>query len=236
MNFNQNLLEEILCKYKDSGYKFISFHDDVEKKRNVILRHDIDFDIQKALLIAELEEKLDIRSTFFFLLRSDSYNFFEKKNIDTVMKISSFGHEISIHLDPTLYTDVEEGLRSEINLFHSATGLRPKIISFHRPSEKYLKSNHNIIDIPHTYLDKFFKDINYIADSGGGFFYDNPIESENFKKQLSLQLLIHPIWWTTEGKTNIEKIKNYLKTREEKFSKHFARNCKPWKDFLSNNK
>tara|TARA_X000000368_G_scaffold415632_1_gene407774 strand:+ start:801 stop:1511 length:711 start_codon:yes stop_codon:yes gene_type:complete len=236
MNFNQKLLEEILCKYKDSGYKFISFHDEIEKERNVILRHDIDFDIPKALLIAELEEKLDISSTFFFLLRSDSYNFFEKKNIDAVMRISSLGHEISIHLDPTLYIGIEDGLRSEINLFRSVTGLKPRIISFHRPSEKYLNSNQNIIDLPHTYLDKFFKDINYIADSGGGFFYDHPVESQSFEKQLSLQLLIHPIWWTTEGETNIDKIKNYLKTREEKFSKHFARNCKPWNNFLTNKK
>ncbi len=234
MNFNEDSFIEILTKYKSSGYKFISFHDEIEEKHNVILRHDIDFDIQKALIIAEIEKDHDIQSTFFFLLRSDSYNFSEKSNLSAVKKIAMMGHEISIHLDPTLYSNIEDGLQFEVNLFKSMTDIQPKIISFHRPSEKYLNSDVPILNLPHTYQKKFFKDIDYIADSGGGFFYDHPLDSNIFKKGLSLQLLLHPIWWTTEGNTNIDKIKNYLKTRDMGFSEHFAKNCKPWNNYISN--
>ena len=42
----------------------------------IFLRHDIDFSIQDALIIAEKEKKLGVKSTFFFMLTSNMYNIF----------------------------------------------------------------------------------------------------------------------------------------------------------------
>lgn len=233
MNFNIELYEQIIKLYQQAGYDFIDFHGELNPQNKIILRHDIDFDVKKSLEIAHLENKLEVIATYFFLLRSDSYNFCEESNLQAIKEIAALGHEVSIHFDPTLYSDLENGMKFEIQLFRLLTGLEPKIVSFHRPSQFFLDHDDPFFGLPHTYQDKFFKDIKYIADSAGGFFYDDPIDCQAFKNRDSIQFLTHPIWWTTPGKTNIEKIKNYLSANGGEFSKHFAKNCKPWKKYLA---
>ena len=231
MNFNLESLKNIYESYLVNDYIFIDFHSEIDQKKNIILRHDIDFDIEKAHQVAKLESDMGITSTFFFLLRSDSYNFLEKKNLDYVLDIKNKGHEISIHYDPTLYSDFYDGLENELFLFEKITGVNPRIISFHRPSKQILDNNSDILGLPHTYQDKYFKDIKYISDSGGGFFYDDPINCPEFKNNFSIQLLIHPIWWTTKGNNNIEKIKEYISSSNEELSLHIEKNCIPWRKF-----
>ena len=60
--------ENFLSKFKKNDYIFKFFHQKIFKKRNIILRHDVDFDTDYALNIAKIEKKLKIKSTFFFLL------------------------------------------------------------------------------------------------------------------------------------------------------------------------
>ena len=51
------------------------FNEKIKNKFNIILRHDIDFDVDYALKMAKMENKLNIKSTyFFFLLKSNFYN------------------------------------------------------------------------------------------------------------------------------------------------------------------
>ena len=235
MNFNLNNYIKIIQEYKQKNYKFINFNNNVDEYKNIILRHDVDFDIQKAFEMAKAENSEDITSTFFFLLRSDSYNFSEKQNIAYIKKIMDLGHEIGIHFDSTLYNDPALGFELEMNLFKLLTGVDSKVISFHRPNNFYLDNNDLFFGLPHTYQNKFFKDIKYISDSGGAFFYDNPLKCDEFYESKSVQLLIHPIWWTTEGKTNIDKIKSYIESRNDFTSQHVAKNCKPWKQYLDKN-
>ena len=55
------------------------------------------------LEIAEIENKHNLRSTFFINIHSDFYNFFEKKNISTFKQIISMGHSIGIHFDSNFW-------------------------------------------------------------------------------------------------------------------------------------
>lgn len=58
--------ENFLYKFIENDYIFKFFHQKIFKKRNILLRHDVDFDTNYALNIAKVENKLNIRSTFFF--------------------------------------------------------------------------------------------------------------------------------------------------------------------------
>ena len=41
------------------------------KKKNILLRHDIDFSLESAKLLAKKENELKIKSTYFFMLSSN---------------------------------------------------------------------------------------------------------------------------------------------------------------------
>ena len=145
------------------------------------------------------------------------------------------GHEIGIHFDSTLYNDPALGFELEMNLFKLLTGVDSKVISFHRPNNFYLDNNDLFFGLPHTYQNKFFKDINISQIQVEHFFMIIRLNVTSSMKANQFQLLIHPIWWTTEGKTNIDKIKSYIESRNDFTSQHVAKNCKPWKQYLDKN-
>lgn len=234
MIFNLENYKKIIHSFKRSGYEFIFFNEKLNQEGQVILRHDIDFDVDKALEFAKFENKLGVNSTYFFLIRSDSYNFLEPKCLEKIKLIKDLGHQISLHFDPTQYEDFKDGLKNEIKHFEYFTDQKINVISFHRPPKYFLNLDKKIGNIAHTYQKKFFKDIKYISDSGGDFFYENPIECQEFKNFKSIQFLTHPIWWTTTGETNIQKIENFLEEKKSSYSGHIAKNCKPWNKHIGN--
>ena len=40
----------------------------------------------------------------------------------------------------------------------------------------------------------------------GVFKYGNPVNSEEFQQNKTMQILIHPIWWISEGNNRLDKI------------------------------
>ena len=220
----------LIGSFVDKGYKLKFFSDEINPKKNLLLRHDIDFDVLLSLKLAEYEYKNSIKSTYFFMLRSDSYNIFTPQNIDAIGNIIELGHKISLHFDPLIYKDYSSGLQHEIELFDVLFGVQPEIISIHRPNDDFLSGMN--IGIPHTYEKRFFKDIHYISDSGGEFKYGHPLESDAFINCDTVHLLLHPIWWIVNGEENISKLKTHYKYRCDLMSDHFSQNCIPWRKFV----
>lgn len=222
-----NEYKNFLLQFKRNGYIFKFFHQKIFKKGHILLRHDIDFDTKYALNIAKIEEKLDIKSTFFFLVRSESYNILSPEVIKRIKEINSMGHEISIHFDPSIYkkNKILEGLKYERKIFEYLFNVKIKIISFHRPSKKFINFNNKIIGINHTYQDLFTKKIKYFADSRNVFRYGNPLKSIEFKNKQSLQLLLHPIWWQNKFNNNINwKIKRFITKKNYELKLNLKKN------------
>ena len=69
----------------------------ITKNNQLIIRHDIDLDIDLALEIARIENSINAKSTYFSV-RSESYNLLSTENVEKVKKIKSRSHKISIHL------------------------------------------------------------------------------------------------------------------------------------------
>lgn len=221
---------EFLLRLKNKGYNFIFFN---ELKNNsyssILLRHDIDFDVELAYECAKIENNLNIRSTYFFLVRSNFYNLFESRTYKVINLIKELGHEISIHFDPTLYEDFSLGLSLEMMFFRNLFNVDIKIISLHRPNDFFLKHNLPISEVLHTYQDSFFKDIKYFADSTGVWRFGNPIDSIEFDNLRNMHILIHPIWWMGEGETNLEVLKNQFKNEISKLKLKYEQNSIPFR-------
>jgi len=174
------------------------------------LRHDIDFDVSYAYDIAKIEQQLGLKSIYFFMLKSNSYNLLSNENIKLINKICMLGHQISIHFDPKIYSDYIAGFKVEKDIFEKIFNIEIKIISIHRPNKFFLTNNASINGIEHTYMKKYFHDTKYISDSGGSFKYDHPIQNCHVKNGNNIHLLLHPIWWCNEGNTPIEKINSFM--------------------------
>lgn len=224
-------LDELLRSFLNSGYQFVFFNELNSPEKQVALRHDIDFDMRAAYEVAVKEHNLGIRSTFFFLLSNKNYNLLNTETLQQAEAIKKLGHHLSLQFDPANYKDQEEeGLQKEIYWFEKLFGERVNIISFHRPSEMIMSSGIWLQDIEHTYLPKYSKDILYMSDSRGLWRFGHPLETETFRQQKSMQLLLHPIWWFYRGKTNTDKIKQTFFAKVSEMKRNFSDNSRPFRE------
>lgn len=221
--------EDFLKAFLQQKYNFVFFHELNQPKGQLVLRHDIDFDTGFALEMAKIEHQLGVKSTYFFMLRTTFYNAMSPNDFKNIEDIKELGHEISIHFDPTIYDNFQEGLRREVILFESSFGQKVDIISFHRPSIDFQNFDAPISGIEHTYQSKYFKDIKYFSDSTGIWRFGHPTDSAEFVNQDTLHILIHPIWWMINGDSNLQKLDAYFTQRINSLKQEFSSNCIPFR-------
>ena len=85
-------------------------------------------------------------------------------------------------------------------------------------------NNKKILNVTNTYDDKFFNKTKYFSDSRGQFNYGNPLDSDEFKKGLNIQLLTHPIWWIGDGNNVNERLKWFKKHKIDMIEKSLSDN------------
>jgi hypothetical protein len=93
--FTLNIYKSILDKFSAVGYIFSTFEDYISnhKKKTVILRHDVDKLPNNSLRMAELENKLGIKASYYFRIVKESYD----ENI--IRQIRNLGHEVGYHYE-----------------------------------------------------------------------------------------------------------------------------------------
>lgn len=221
----QGFLETLL----ENGYEDIFFKELTSESRQLIMRHDIDFDTGFALKTAKIETSLGIKATYFFLLRCNFYNIYSPGDFENVLQIRELGHEITLHFDPMIYEDFSTGLNEELVVFEQLFGIKPDIISFHRPNKFFQNFDKPILGIEHTYQSKFFHDIKYLSDSTGRWRFGHPFDTPEFRAQKTLHILMHPIWWMVNGASNTEKLRTYFSNRVEALITEFYNHSIPFR-------
>jgi hypothetical protein len=103
MNFTYTAYEKMLSLLKENNYEICNYENHQRSNCCVILRHDVDLSLEKALRFAELEFNKGVQSTYFILLSTSFYNLFHRKSNDIIKKIRSMGHEIGLHFDEVNY-------------------------------------------------------------------------------------------------------------------------------------
>jgi len=99
MEFTYNAYGALVNLLRNNGYSFADYHNFALFPRVVILRHDVDYSLEKALELARFEKSIGIQSTYFLLLSSDLYNIASKKSLNYINEIIGLGHEIGLHFD-----------------------------------------------------------------------------------------------------------------------------------------
>lgn len=201
LEFTYSAYKGLLDILKNKGYRFADYENWKDHEKSVILRHDIDTDIKKAVAFAELEKELGATSTFFILLTSDLYNVFSSGSKTGISRILECGHDIGLHFDEAVYPDIAgdagslaDAIRCEADILGNAIGRKITTVSMHRPSKGLLEQNHQIPGIINSYGKTFFDDFKYVSDSRRHWRepIEKIIESDEYPR---LHILTHAFWY-----------------------------------------
>lgn len=183
---NKKTYVNFLSYFKKIGYKFVNYKK-FKSKKNIILRHDVDFSLEYAIEIAKLNKKNKIKAHFFILVDSPFYNISEEKNIRIINQIIKLDHIIGLHYNPS-----DLSFKSQFEILKQVCPKAQKIFSIHKFGSN--KNNLRSSQFINLYDKKFTK--KYFADSGGKFRFGSPINDKNIiNDKSSFQLNLHPIWW-----------------------------------------
>lgn len=215
MNFSyqeyQNIIKQI-CVYLPI-VRFDAVTDDTTKY--CVIRHDVEFSIERALHLAEVETALNITSTYVFQICNNNYNPFSHKNRDLIHQIHNLGHDIGVHIHLGNFDGQKECIENYIikqaQLLSIALDYPINKFSIHRPIQKHIK---DVIKIPgyinmndskfFTFTDKFSiydLPVLYLADSNHDWKYGYPLDID-FSKINKMQLNCHPFSWSKKGLDN----------------------------------
>ena len=218
MKFTYEAYIELLRLLKKKSFNFARYNTWQNFPKSVILRHDIDNSVEKAVKFAELEAKENVESTYFVLLCSNFYNVFNLEIRKQIQYIHSMGHQIGLHFDEKNYTQeyykthpdgMISAIEEEAEILSQLLEVEISAVSMHRPSEETLHANYVFSNLINSYSNTFFHKFKYISDSRKCW-RENPrlvIECNNVNY---LQILTHPIWYDEKEITIKESMRNFL--------------------------
>lgn len=165
----------------------------------IILRHDVDFSLSKALTMARIDRDINIKSTFFLQLHSPWYNIMSVEEYPLVKETLHLGREIGLHYDTDFYRknglDPTKTLIREIRILEDTFGTEVSCVAPHLHT---LSSSPLIPDsICDASSSKFSTEIKYISDSARS--WREGCFCQVIGKYPRLQINIHPLWWGING-------------------------------------
>lgn len=230
MRFSYKAYIDLLDKLSEHRYKVSDYCNWVGNKKSVILRHDIDYDIAKAVKIAAIEHEAGVFSTFFVLVTSDFYNLFSRDSYIQLRQIIGYGHRIGLHFDEIRYPEISchvglivEKILSEASILSNAVECDVNVVSMHRPSKNVLEADLEIPGMINSYGRTFFHEFKYVSDSR--HMWREPIEEIIKKDQYErLHILTHAFWYDDMDYSLEQCIKKFVKSGSTDRYSHLAKN------------
>lgn len=190
----------LLGRFKALGYEARPFHDFDAGSRHVILRHDVDICLHRAAQMARIEADLGLSAVYYILPSSPFYNVLSIDDKALIREIADMGHEIGLHLELEADADLQAKADFEAGILSALCGKAVTSISFHRPTANASRIKFQELELNgyiNAYHKRYFSDIAYVSDSRGAWTYGHPLDHDAIKAGTAMQLLTHPVWWTT---------------------------------------
>lgn len=189
----------------DKGFQFILHKDEyVHERQDIIWRHDVEFEPDIALKMAEIENAMGVSATYFFQLHSGFYNLFNEHYRSVFYKIKDLGHHVGLHFDCRYWgiTD-EKQLDDFITLDRKYLEQNLEVVidtfSFHNTTpftQSCLEYRYGgLINVYSSYFKKHYS---YCGDSLGYWRFDRLEDVLNDDNVHHLQVLTHDGNWSTE--------------------------------------
>ena len=197
--YNIEAYTDLLKTINKSGIPFIGYRD--PKKYGVILRHDIDYCMESAYQIAEIDYAANIKSTFFVLVSSPLYNMYNPLNAGLLKKIAELGHAIGLHYHPEQDQLNVERFLLEFQILHTLMPNAFKLVAWHNPKENLIVLNQTAeaLGFICAYDNRYFESSRYLSDSNCRHTSQGIVEQITNNPNVVYQLLLHPIIWSRGG-------------------------------------
>ncbi|MDE6406089.1 MAG: hypothetical protein K2M20_10635 [Lachnospiraceae bacterium] len=237
MEFTYKAYQKLLTLLEEKGYTFCNYHNYTQTSRSVILRHDIDMDIGKAVKMGELESRMGISSTYFVLVTSNFYNIFSGRSQDMLRRLAGLGHEVGLHFDEAKYDaaqdDMVQAMEQEAGLLEKCLGHEVTSVSMHRPSAATLDADYRIRDgrVVNSYGREFFHNHKYVSDSRRNW-RENVLRIVESGAYDRLHVLTHPFWYDEEERSAKEELKWFCESRIDVCYGDMKDNVRDIKEFL----
>lgn len=236
--FSYKEYKEIIQIIKESG-RMANFKQARGKDQFIIMRHDVEFSVDRAFALSKLELSMDFTSTYFFQWTNNSYNILSKRNMDMIHYMHERGHEIGLHFALNGLTDMDlirKKIMQEINVLSEMFGFEIMEFSIHRPSADVLREDIKLPGIINAYQDEYFTfaekvtpdtklAVKYISDAQHRWNYGRP-DRETLLGNDKVQILTHPYSWTKQGYDNLDNFRTLIEERNEELLDTIDNECK----------
>ncbi|MDO4294395.1 MAG: hypothetical protein Q4C65_14375 [Eubacteriales bacterium] len=238
--FSYEDYKEIVRIIQSTGRQ-MGYREAIGKDRFVIMRHDVEYSVDRAYALAKVESSLDFTSTWFFQWTNNSYNILSRRNQDLIRDMHERGHVIGLHYALNGLTDMQEvrrQIQKEIDILSEMFGFPITQFSVHRPSADVLRENIKLPGILNAYQDEFFTfaervepdtplRVKYMSDANHIWRYGYP-DRDNITGYDRVQILTHPFAWSKKGYDNRD---NYASLIQEKYREMIESINNECKDF-----
>ena len=193
-----------LLRAARTSYRFATYDAIPWDTRFVLWRHDLDYSINRAAALADIESEEGVTATYFVNPRSEYYNPFEPKQAQLLEHILSLGHRLGLHFDAAFHNiQNEEQLHSKVmqegRWLEEAFGVRPDAFSIHNPGADNLQC---VADqyggLANCYSQRFKTEVPYCSDSNGYWRFRRLHDVLTAATDSCLQVLTHPGWWQSK--------------------------------------
>lgn len=194
----------------------------------LLLRHDIDFDLDSAVRMAEIEQEHGISSCYMIMTTCPFYDIREHRA--KLARLLHLGHRIGLHID-FQYVEHNEAREADAasredwvisaierhaHALESIIGEPVRAVSYHRPAIQFLRGPLFIADRVNAYADVLMAW--YLSDSKGQWRAGEPLALLQRPAHPLLQLLIHPFWWGDEHREAGERLQDFFDHRTRDMS------------------
>ena len=196
--FSLGAYQNLLAGLRENGYPLlpVSSMPDSLGQRAIFLRHDIDFSIECALPMAELEASMGVKASYYILLNGP-YSM-HSENQQHLKHVVQLGHEIGLHYDMRDYPDSPSEQRSqlerEIRQLSVFCDAPVCTITMHEPhrghGDPFLEEQW-----VHPHQPSWFNTVDYVSDSCRGWRDENLRQFFQPEGPERLLLLTHPELW-----------------------------------------
>ena len=104
--FSYEDYKEIIRIVKESG-RYCGYKDALTCDDFVIMRHDVEYSVERAYELSKVEESMDFTSNFFFQWTNNSYNLLSRRNMDMIKDMHERGQNIGLHFALNGMTDIQ---------------------------------------------------------------------------------------------------------------------------------
>ncbi len=203
------------------SYRFAGYKDSLDAP-HVLWRHDVDFSVHQALVLARIESDEQCKATYFLSLHSAFYNLLESEIIALVREIVSLGHEVGLHFDASAYPGVswtygelEKHAAFERSILEAVFGVGINALSFHNPDvDNIMRFDEDLIGgMVSAYGRTLKNEYEYCSDSNGYWRFEPLPKVLADAKSDKIQVLTHPAWWVKEPMSPRQRIERCVSGR-----------------------